>query len=132
MSRIIEAKGERLAVYIPSSWEKGLHFFSEEKDFLQVGTWRYEEGVKLQSHIHREVKREITKTQEIVFIRSGKMAATIFDEEGRFVERIELKSGDALILLSGGHGYEILEDDTRILEVKTGPFLGVEVDKKSI
>jgi hypothetical protein len=31
--------------------------------------------------------------------------------------------------MNGGHDYTILEDDTRILEIKNGPFLGREIDK---
>ena len=38
-------------------------------------------------------------------------------------------AGDFAVLLAGGHGYEIQEDDTRIIETKNGPFLGVDLDK---
>jgi len=34
------------------------------------------------------------------------------------------------VILRGYHGYEILEDDTRVLEVKNGPFTSVEADKE--
>lgn len=133
MRRVIESKGRRLAIYLPSSsWGKGLSFFSEESDFVQVGTWGYDEGIKLQPHIHNEVRREVLRTQEVIFVRSGKVAASLFDEEGNLVERLELRSGDALILLRGGHGYEILEDDTQVLEVKNGPYPGAEVDRRRI
>ena len=132
MSRVITSKGERLAIYIPSSWEKGLNFFSEEDDFLQVGVWGYEKGIKLQPHIHNEVKREAVRTQEVIFVRSGRVAATILDEEGNFTERLELGAGDTLVLLKGGHGYEILEDNTRVLEVKNGPYPGAEVDRRRL
>ena len=131
--RIIEAKGERLAVYLPSSlWSKGLTFFSKDEDFLQVGVWGYDKGIKLQPHIHNEVKRDISRTQEVIFVKSGKVAASIFNEEGDFVERLELGAGDALILLKGGHGYEMLENDTRVLEVKNGPYPGAEIDRRRI
>ena len=29
----------------------------------------------------------------------------------------------------GGHGYEILEDDTEVIEAKNGPFTDVNTDK---
>ncbi|MBA7630127.1 hypothetical protein ES703_37637 [subsurface metagenome] len=133
MSRVIEAKGQRLAIYLPSSsWGEGLNFVSEEGDFLQVGVWGYDRGIRLQPHIHNEARREISRTQEAIFVRSGSVAATIFDEEGGFVERLELGPGDTLILLKGGHGYEILEDGTQVLEVKNGPFPGAEVDRRRI
>lgn len=129
--RIIEAKGEKLAIFIPSSsWTKGLTFFSEDKDFVQVGTWVYDKGVQLQSHIHNELRRESSRTQEVIFVKSGRVAAHIFDETGNFVERIELGPGDTLILLKGGHGYEIIDDDTYVLEVKNGPYPGAEFDRR--
>jgi len=37
-----------------------------------------------------------------------------------------------LILLEGGHGFFIKEDDTVILEVKNGPYLGAEMDRHRI
>ena len=132
MSRVIEANGKRLAIYIPSSWGKGLNFFSEEHDFLQVGSWRYDHGTRLQPHVHNEVKREVIRTQEMIFVRSGRVAATILDEDEGFVERLELDPGDALVLLGGGHGYEILEDDTQVLEVKNGPYPGAEADRRRL
>jgi len=131
--RVIEAGGRRLAIYLPaSSWVKGLTFFSEDKDVLQVGVWGYDKGKRRQPHIHNEVRRDISRTQEVIFVKSGKIAANIFDEKGDFVERIELGSGDTLIYLQGGHGYEILEDDTYVLEVKNGPYPGAEADRRRI
>lgn len=37
--------------------------------------------------------------------------------------------GDLIVLLSGGHGFEILED-TKFFEVKQGPFIGTDNDKE--
>ncbi len=131
--RVIEARGEKLAIYLPSSsWEKGLSFYSEDRDFVQVGTWRYDKGTRLQPHIHNELGREALRTQEMIFVRSGRVAAHIFSEEGDFIGKVELSPGDTLILLRGGHGYEILEDDTHVLEVKNGPYLGAEIDRRRI
>lgn len=135
MSRgeIIERNGERLAIYLPaSSWEKGLTFLSEDADFIQVGTWRYDNGQRLQPHIHNEIKREVLTTQEAIFVKSGRVAAYVFDEKENLVRRVELHPGDLLILLKGGHGYEILEDNTYVLEIKSGPYPGAEVDRRRI
>ena len=43
-----------------------------------------------------------------------------------------LTQGDISITLKGGHTFEILEDDTIVYEFKTGPYEGVELDKKFI
>jgi hypothetical protein len=43
-----------------------------------------------------------------------------------------VKTGDICIILTIGHGYQILEDNTKIVEVKNGPFTSVEKDKELI
>ena len=37
--------------------------------------------------------------------------------------------GDLAVFAYGGHGYEILEDDTQIIEAKNGPYIDVKTDK---
>jgi hypothetical protein len=37
----------------------------------------------------------------------------------------EVVSGDVVLLLSGGHGFHLLED-TVLLEVKQGPYVGLQ------
>ena len=41
----------------------------------------------------------------------------------------DLGPGDVSITLYGGHNYEILEENTRVLEYKTGPYYGQTEDK---
>jgi len=128
--REIVKDGLLLARHIhPGEFRKGLAFYSEDQEFLQVGTWRYDQGQQLRAHIHNVVPREIDRTHEVVIVIQGAMAARIFDEERKLVETVTVRRGEMLILMNGGHDYTILEDDTRILEIKNGPFLGREIDK---
>jgi hypothetical protein len=46
-----------------------------------------------------------------------------YNAERRYLESRILHTGDTIILVSGGHGFEIL-DDTEMIEVKQGPYLG--------
>ena len=48
------------------------------------------------------------------------------------IETLIVKQGELLILLESGHGYSILEEDTTVLEVKNGPYLGAEIDRRRI
>jgi len=131
--RVIERNGVRLALYIPAAgWKEGLTFLSPAEDYVQCGVWRYDSGMELQPHIHNELKREASRTQEVVFVRSGSVLAHIYDEAGDLVEKVTLKPSDTLVLLRGGHGYKILEDGTSVLEVKNGPFAGAEADRRRI
>ncbi len=131
--RIIEAHGERVAIYLPDgSWTDGLNFLSDDKDFIQAGTWRYSKGTRLGPHIHNEAPREATKTQEVIYVKKGRLRAHLFDSQGVPLEQLELGPGDLLIALTGGHGYEVLEEGTSVLEVKNGPYVGAKADRRKI
>jgi len=131
--KTIDSSEGILAKMIPASeWAEGSQFYSEDRDALQVGTWDYAAGKKLGPHIHNEVARSIHQTGEVIFIYYGSIKASIYDSQERLVEELELHQGDILILLAGGHGYEILEDGTRVIEIKNGPYLGAEIDRRII
>ena len=136
MNNIVEIKEGNLilARHIPASaaWNEGLSFFSQDTEFIQVGIWGYDQGKELKAHIHNEVKREVLWTQEVLFVRRGKIRANVFDTQERKVAVLEVLAGDVIILLRGGHGYEILEDGTQVLEVKNGPYVGPDLDRRRL
>lgn len=122
-----------LAIIIrETSWEEGLNFVSSDEDYLQVGFWGYNRGQKLTPHLHMVEPRQILRTQEVVFVKDGCIKADIYTEKGEFLKSVELARGDTIILLNGGHGYEILQDNTQVLEIKNGPYIGAERDRKRI
>ena len=136
MSNVVEIKeGDIvLARHIPASaaWNEGLSFFSQDAEFIQVGIWGYDRGKELKAHIHNEVKREVLWTQEVLFVRKGKIRANVFDTHEKKVAVLEVNAGDIIILLRGGHGYDILEDGTQVMEVKNGPYVGPELDRRRL
>jgi hypothetical protein len=123
-----------LARHIPSqdAWAGGLNFFSNDSEFVQVGTWGYESGKELLAHSHNKVERQVFWTQEVLYIRKGKIKADIYNLENEKIGEFVGNSGDVLILLIGGHGYQILEDETQVLEVKNGPYLGADIDRRRL
>ncbi len=131
MREIKDKNGNILARHItPEDFKPGLSFFSDDSEFVQVGIWgHYEEGKILANHIHKEVERKAYRTCESIYIVTGSLEAEIFDLEQEHVDKFVVKQGEILVLLSGGHGYRILEEDTTVYEVKNGPFPGVEADK---
>ena len=112
------------------SWEKGLAFYSQDDDYIQLGTWNYDAGKALTPHIHNHVPRKTEHTQEFIFVRKGRLLTRIFDKQEKPVSEVEMQAGDMMVLLSGGHGYDILEDDTQVIEVKNGPYPGAEADRR--
>jgi hypothetical protein len=114
-------------------WSRGgLGFFSADSEYLQVGVWNYDSGKRLLAHTHNDAPRTIQRTHETLYIRKGRIEARIFNEARVLVETFEAGEGDLLTLMSGGHGYTILEDGTQVLEVKNGPYLGAERDRVRI
>tara|TARA_R110001592_G_scaffold278865_2_gene546184 strand:- start:937 stop:1347 length:411 start_codon:yes stop_codon:yes gene_type:complete len=136
MTEVVEIKDGDLVLarYIPAeaAWGEGLRFFSQDEEFVQVGVWGYGAGKELKAHIHNEVKREVLWTQEVLLVRQGMLRASIFDTNEEKVAELEVKKGDVIILLRGGHGYEILEPNTQVLEIKNGPYVGADLDRRRI
>jgi hypothetical protein len=120
-----------LARHIPAAdaWSAPLQFFSDDADFIQAGAWSYDAGKALLAHTHNVVPRSFDWTQEVLFIWKGSIRANVFDRQLQKVADFVAREGDVVIMLAGGHGYDILEDGTRVLEVKNGPYVGAEADR---
>lgn len=131
MIKEIRKNNEILARHITGNEIKeGLSFFSNDNEYVQVGSWNYNKGKELLKHIHNEVIREVKRTQEVLYIIKGRIEAEIYDLEKSLIETIIVNEGDILILLESGHGYKILEEGTKVLEIKNGPYLGAEIDRR--
>jgi len=117
-------------IYREQDWTKGLNFITPDDFYVQVGTWWYEKGKKLDSHIHKEYERKSMRTQESIYVKKGSVEVTLYSEEEELLQKYKLYEGDLAVFGYGGHGYEILDNDTQIIESKNGPFVSVEKDKK--
>ncbi len=116
-------------VYRDEDWVEGLNFITPNELFIQVGSWWYEKGKKLASHVHNDFPRETLRTQEMTYVKKGAMRVLLYDENKNYLEDFIINEGDLAVFAYGGHGYEILEDDTQIIEAKNGPFVDVNTDK---
>lgn len=123
-----------LARYIPAddAWQDGLSFFSADEDYIQVGTWGYDSGKELLAHTHNQVERVVLWTQETLYIRKGRIQVQVYDTDEVLVAEWPAAEGDIVILLRGGHGYHILEEGTQVLEVKNGPYVGADKDRRRL
>ena len=73
------------------------------------------------------VHRQVSQTQEVLFIRKGKVRLDLFNDTEHYVGSRFLEAGDVVLLASGGHGFEVLAD-LEMFEVKQGPYIG-DADK---
>ena len=126
----VKLNGETVAIFHKTNeWKEGLDFLTPNETFIQAGTWWYPKGKDLRSHSHTINKRVVERTQEVVVVVSGKIRVDLYDKNKRLFHQDELAAGDMGIILNVGHGYYILEDNTRVIETKNGPFISVEKDK---
>jgi mannose-6-phosphate isomerase-like protein (cupin superfamily) len=94
----------------------------------QVGFIVYPKGGVIARHIHRPLERHIIGMAEVLVVRSGHCQIEVYDEQESLVTVRDLFQNDVVLMVGGGHGFKILED-TVLLEIKQGPYLGAD-DKK--
>lgn len=122
----IENNGKVYAIILRSDFsEEGIHFFTPNSFSQQLGYMKHPAGHIIKPHLHVLKERKIEYTQEVLFIRKGKVRVDLYDDEHHPYCSEVLKTGDVLFLAYGGHGFEILEP-TEMIEIKQGPFLGEE------
>ncbi len=121
--------GSILAVIIRANFhDKGILFFTPDTFSQQLGYMNRPVGHTIAPHDHNPVRRTIEWTQEVLFIRSGKVRLDLYSSERTYMESRILLAGDVVLLAHGGHGLSMLED-SEIIEVKQGPYAG-EADKE--
>jgi mannose-6-phosphate isomerase-like protein (cupin superfamily) len=120
----IEHGGEILAVILPATFKsEGIKFFTPNDFSQQLGYMNRPAGYVIQPHVHNPVVREVAYTKEVLFIRSGRVRVDFYSDEQAYLESRILSAGDVILLVRGGHGFEILED-CEMIEVKQGPYAG--------
>jgi len=102
------------------------------REFLQISTKKISKGTKFKPHRHNPLDRKTTMTQEAWVVLRGKIRASFYDVDDSLIEQVDLTSGDCAVVYYAGHGFEVLEDDTILYELKSGPYFGVEKDKTFI
>ena len=130
--RRIEHNGLLLALIVnESEFTDGMEFYGDDNLPLQFGACIYTKGKILPPHIHKVRERiKEHKTLECFYIRRGKILANFYSLDKQLADKAILNKGDWIMLYDGGHGFEILEDNTMFVEVKSGPYVSVDVDKE--
>jgi mannose-6-phosphate isomerase-like protein (cupin superfamily) len=125
---VIKTSQKILAIIINKDFKKeGIEFFTPDDFSQQLAYMNRPEGYIIPPHVHNLIPREVTLTQEVLFIRSGKLRVDFYDDDKKYMESKILTAGDVILLAGGGHGFEMLEP-TEMIEVKQGPYSG-EADK---
>ena len=122
-------ESELLAIIIRSSFTaEGIAFYTPEDSSQQLGYMNRPAGYQVVPHRHSLNLRKVEKTQETLFIRSGKVRVDFYSNEQKYVKSTVLSDGDVILLSAGGHGLEMIEP-CEIIEVKQGPY---DADKDKV
>ncbi|MGV3765449.1 MAG: hypothetical protein ACO1NW_04940 [Chitinophagaceae bacterium] len=114
------------AIIIRANFRKdGIDFFTPSDFSQQLGYMNRPKGYVIPPHVHKLVERKVTLTQEVLFIKSGAVRVDFYDEQKNYLESRILREGDTVLLATGGHGFEMLEQ-SEMIEVKQGPYCGEE------
>lgn len=119
-------EGELYSVVLRGNYKnESVSFFTPDSFSQQLGYLPHKKGNVIKPHKHKINKREILYTQEVLFMKKGKVKINFYKHEKIHVGSEIIKGGDIILLCAGGHGFEILED-TIMIEVKQGPYMGID------
>lgn len=115
---------QTLAILIRGKYRsEGIEFFTPDDYSQQLAYMNRPQGYLIPPHVHNPVHREVHITNEVLFIKSGKVRIDFYDDNKEYLESRIVSEGDVILLASGGHGFEMLEN-SEIIEVKQGPYAG--------
>ena len=124
MIETIKAGDQLLAVIISRDFhEPGIHFFTPNDLSQQLAYMRHPAGKVIEPHVHNPVSRSVHYTQEVLLIKRGRLRVDFYDDSQTYLESRVLNGGDVILLATGGHGFEVLEE-VEMIEVKQGPYAG--------
>lgn len=126
----VKWQGETLALILRGGFDnEGVNFVTDEDSPLQVGVLKHPRGFKIRPHMHKASRKTVDSIQEVLHVEYGRVGVNFYNDRGGQIGSAVINMGDTILLISGGHGFDILED-SKIIEVKQGPYEGVERDKK--
>ena len=106
-----DATGAELALVIRAGFgNPGINFVTDDESVHQLGVLKWPQVHLIDAHVHNPMARTIDSTQEVLFIRSGRVRVDLYGYDQMYRSSLELGAGDVIFLASGGHGFEILED----------------------
>jgi uncharacterized protein with PhoU and TrkA domain len=98
-------------------------FLTPDDCSLQVGHVVYPAGGEIARHVHLPIERHLVGSTEVLILQRGRCEVDVYADDHRLVATRELRAGDILIAVGGGHGFRVLEDAV-LLEIKQGPYPG--------
>ena len=123
---LITANGQSLCYLIRAKTRpRQATFITLPEAKQQVGFIVYTKDSAIPRHIHKPLERHIIGMAEVLVVRSGHCQIEVYDEQMSLFTVRTLYKNDIVLMVGGGHGFQIKED-TDLLEIKQGPYLGAD------
>lgn len=103
----------------------GTHFLTPSALDLQVGVLERARGERVHPHTHVVQSRTLHSSSELLYVEYGRVLVDVYDEDWQLLADEMLSRGEMLLLLRGGHALTVI-DDARVIEVRQGPYAGVD------
>ena len=124
MIHYVKDNEETLGIIIKSNFTRSqfdIEFFTDDSSTQQLGYMKRHKGHEIIPHRHIIYDRIVSTTSEVLIIKSGIVRVDFYNDNERYLKSYILEPNDIVLLQSGGHGFEIIED-AEIFEIKQGPF----------
>lgn len=122
--QMVKKRDKLIAIIIKNNYEnEGVSFITPSEYSQQLAYMHHTEGKIIDAHVHNLVHRNVVLTQEVLFIKKGRLRVDFYDDYKDYLESRVLEAGDTMLLTSGGHGFKVLEE-VEMIEVKQGPYSG--------
>ena len=120
----IKKKDQLLAIVIKNDYDcEGVDFITPNDYSQQVAYMHHPAGKNIDAHVHNIVSRNVVMTQEVLFIKKGRIRVDFYDIYKDYLESVVLDAGDVILLIAGGHGFKVIEE-VEMIEIKQGPYSG--------
>ena len=126
--KIYDSDSNLLAIVVHNNESsESKNFITKDEAEFQLATFNLSKNTEILKHYHPPQKREIQSTSEVLVVLEGELRVDIYSMDQELIESVNLKNGDFINMISGGHGIHV-ESDCRFIEVKQGPY-SEEIDK---
>jgi hypothetical protein len=87
-----------LAIVIRADFHKeGIEFFTPDDFSQQLAYMNRPAGYQIAPHMHNKVQREVFYTQEVLFIKKGKLKIDFYDDDRKYTSTCVLVAGDVIL-----------------------------------
>jgi hypothetical protein len=102
--------------------KKGVNFITRKQELFQLGFISHKKKHEIKKHYHVKKDRNISYFSEVLIMKKGILKVMFYDKKNKSIKKDTLlREGDIILLLKGGHGFEVIKD-VEIIEVKQGPY----------